>query len=299
MFKSKYRTNVLGQNTYRNKDEGLSLLRETIGQINRSAGTAYSFTMALLNAADYGIPQERERFFIVGLRSGSGFRFPAPTHWRPQEGPSILGPDAFEPYRTAWDAIGDLEDDDNPELRLTGKWAALLPSIPEGHNYLHHTARGEGLPLFGWRRRYWSFLLKLSKRLPSWTITAQPGPAIGPFHWGSRRLSARELARLQTFPDSYTIVGPLRSAQKQLGNAVPCALAEILGLEIRRALGDKLKRRPASLLPPRRTPIPPPEKVGRVVARYRPLAGDHEAHPGTGRGYGARDRLQAGGAELG
>ena len=114
-------------------------------------------------------------------------------------------------------------------LSLTGRWAELLPSIPEGRNYLHHTERGDGVRLFGWRRRYWSFLLKLSKRLPSWTITAQPGPAIGPFHWKSRRLSPLELCRLQTFPAGYEIDGDLRTIQLQLGNAVPSALAKTPG----------------------------------------------------------------------
>ena len=99
------------------------------------------------------------------------------------------------------------EDED---LAVRGKWADLLPSIPEGSNYLHHTDRGEGMPLFGWRRRYWTFLLKLAKNRPSWTIQAQPGPAVGPFHWSNRRLSVRELSRLQTFPDDVNIVGGTR-----------------------------------------------------------------------------------------
>ena len=124
----------------------------------------------------------------------------------------------------------------NPEeedLTVRGKWADLLPSIPEGSNYLHHTDRGEGMPLFGWRRRYWTFLLKLAKNRPSWTIQAQPGPAVGPFHWSNRRLSVRELSRLQTFPDDVNIVGGKGSAQKQLGNAVPSLLAEVIGRAIR------------------------------------------------------------------
>ena len=81
------------------------------------------------------------------------------------------------------------------------KSADLLPAIPEGENYLFHTNRGAGVPLFGWRTRFWNFLFKLAKDRPSWTIQARPGPATGPFHWTNRRLSARELCRLQTFPD--------------------------------------------------------------------------------------------------
>jgi DNA (cytosine-5)-methyltransferase 1 len=279
---------------YQNKDEGLSLLRETIERINESAGTEYTFVVALLNAADYGVPQERERFFIVGFRDGTEFKFPRRTHGNLEDGPVQLeiGEEGLEPYRTAWDAIGDLEDDEDPELHVTGKWAELLPSIPEGENYLYHTDRGEGLPLFGWRRRYWSFLLKLSKRLPSWTITAQPGPAIGPFHWRSRRLSMRELCRIQTFPDGFEVLGGLRSVQKQVGNAVPSALAELLGLEIESLLGGRARPRAPSLLPPRRKPVPPRERIRRVPAKYQDLVGEHEPHPGTGQGYAARARRE-------
>src|SRR5262249_20870024 len=141
----------------------------------------------------------------------------------------------------------DLSDD----LEVRGKWAELLPSIPEGQNYLWHTSRGEGLPLFGWRRRYWNFLLKLAKDRPSWTIQAQPGPAVGPFHWKNRRLSTRELCRLQTFPDNVSIIGDRGSIQRQVGNAVPSLLAEVLARAIRYQL---LRLRPLRgalrLLPP-------------------------------------------------
>src|SRR5690606_36479620 len=136
----------------------------------------------------YGVPQIRERFFMIAARDGSDFTFPEPTHAPEQDASGQLALPNVEPYRTACDALGDVEPESTDDLEMQGKWAALLPSIPEGHNYLWHTDRGGGLPLFCWRRRYWSFLLKLAKNLPSWTIQAQPGPAIGPFHWNNRRL---------------------------------------------------------------------------------------------------------------
>jgi DNA (cytosine-5)-methyltransferase 1 len=179
------------------------------------------------------------------------------------------------------------------DLDLSGAWADLLPSIPEGNNYLWHTSRGGGLPLFGWRRRFWSFLLKLAKNQPSWTIQAQPGPAIGPFHWNNRRLSTRELARLQTFPDDVMITGNRHAVQKQLGNAVPSLLAEVVAREIRaQLLAMKPSRGALKLLPPDRSPAPPPEPVARVPKKFHKLIGEHEAHPGTGKGYGAQTREQ-------
>jgi DNA (cytosine-5)-methyltransferase 1 len=166
---------------FKGKDEGLIFIEGQLRAINREMGTDYVFSVAQLNAADFGVPQLRERVFVVGHREGLEFRFPQPRYG-----------DDVNPFITAWDAIGDLRDDNAPSLRVTGRWAELLPSIPEGHNYLFHTSRGGGLPLFGWRTRYWSFLLKLAKSRPSWTLQAQPGAAIGPFHWANRRLSAKE-----------------------------------------------------------------------------------------------------------
>lgn len=275
--------------TYRGKSEGLDLINRTIDGINRERGTDYRLFVAQLNAADYGVPQLRERVFVVGSRDGRDFHFPEASYQPiPQNGQEALP--GLPIHLTAWDAFGDLAKDDDPSLAMRGKWADLLPSIPEGSNYLWHTERGGGLPLFGWRRRFWSFLLKLAKNQPSWTIQAQPGPAIGPFHWTNRRLSARELCRLQTIPDDYQVLGSLQAVQRQLGNAVPSALGEVLGRAIRQQLlGDRIALG-ASLAPTPKGAPPEPEPVGIVPARFRLLAGVHEPHPGTGKGYAAEQR---------
>lgn len=276
---------------YQGKSEGLELIRRAIDRINDDRGTRYTYSVQRLNAADYGVPQLRERMFVIGSREGIDFRFPLVTHQAlPVDGQGRLGGPTS--HATAWDALSDLEEDgDQPELRMRGKWADLLPSIPEGQNYLWHTERGAGLPLFGWRRRFWSFLLKLAKDRPAWTIQAQPGPAVGPFHWKSRRLSARELCRLQTFPDGYHVLGSLQAVQRQLGNAVPSALAEALALAIRRQLfGEKDFAAATTLVPSRKRPIPEPEPAQPVPRKFRHLVGEHEAHPGTGQGYAARRR---------
>lgn len=269
--------------TFNGKDEGLRLLEHGFERINRAKKTSYCVTVLHVNAAHYGVPQFRERVFVIAARSGEVFCKPPATH----------GDDGrLDPYRTAWDAIGDLDMRDWPEeLAPTGKWADLLPSIPEGHNYLWHTPKGGGQPLFGWRTRYWSFLLKLAKKRPSWTLQAEPGPATGPFHWKSRLLSVRELCRLQTFTDDYAVEGDRRSARRQIGNAVPCALAELVGLEIQRQIFARPDvRNTLQLLPKRRGSCPPPERIGRVPTAYHGLRGRHRQHPGTGLGPGAQRR---------
>jgi DNA (cytosine-5)-methyltransferase 1 len=278
---------------YAAKSEGLELLLRSVEAINRRAGTRYRPAVQLLNAADFGVPQTRRRLFVVAARDGTPFRFPRDLAEIAPVEQSRRASDGTISYRCAWDALADVGPDPDEDLTPRGTWGGLLASIPEGHNYLWHTDRGGGLPLFGWRRRYWGFLLKLAKDRPSWTIQAQPGPAIGPFHWTNRRLSRRELSRLQTFPGHVQVVGSMVSAQRQIGNAVPSLLAEILGREIlTQLLGHRASDGTPTLLP-RREPIPPPETVGPVPPRYRRLVGDHAPHPGTGRGAGARARHQS------
>lgn len=281
--------NVAGL-AYKGKDEGMRHLVRGIDSINRAVGTNYRFSWRVLNTAGYGVPQIRERVFLVGSRDGANFEFPSYTHGEPGEDELLAC--AVEPYRTAWDALGDLPaDPEDDNLRMGGYWAELLPTIPEGQNYLWHTNRGGGKSLFGWRTRYWSFLLKLAKNRPSWTIQAQPGASIGPFHWRNRRLSAQEMCRIQTFPDGLIFDCGRGDLQKMLGNAVPSLVTEVLAWEMRRQfLGDRKSRKPLKLLPPKRKQVPPAERILAVPAKYRHIVGHHDDHPGEGRGAGAKRR---------
>jgi DNA (cytosine-5)-methyltransferase 1 len=276
--------NVQGIN-YAELDEGFELLLRSIRKINRDTGSNYRPAYRVLNAASFGVPQVRERLFLIAARDGSEFRFPDPTH-----GDGI----ELKPYQTTWDALGDLNEADADDVECTGKWARLLPSIPEGENYLWHTSRGGGLPIFGWRCRYWTFLLKLAKDRPSWTIQANPGPSCGPFHWSNRRLSVREMCRLQTFPDDAEIVGTTRSARRQVGNAVPSLLAEVLAREIAvQLLGGRRSSRLPKLLPVSRGKPPRAQRRHGVPLEYHELVGDHPEHPGEGSGPGTLARSAA------
>lgn len=271
---------------YQGKSEGIEALQAGIEDINHSLGTNYTLEYRAVNAADYGVPQLRERVFIIGSREGRRFKFPSQTHFRQNSAEAFAGLDT---HRTAWDAFAGLPSKtDQVSLRIKGKWADLLPSIPEGHNYLWHTDRGHGIPLFGWRRRYWNFLLKLAKDKPSWTIQAQPGPATGPFHWENRRLSPEELCRLQTFPDGLQFDCSHADIQKLVGNAVPSALAETLARELAaQFFGVREALRPATLAPTAQKTIPGPMQRLPVAKKFLHLVGGDSAHPGTGLGRGA------------
>lgn len=269
---------------FKGKAEGLERITRGVKAVNAAHGTNYCISWRIVNAADYGAPQMRERLVLVGDRQGRCFSFPEPTH----------GPDR-RPYRyhTVWDAIGDLPETPNElGLKVTGKWADLLPTIPEGQNYLWHTNRGGGEPLFGWRRRYWNFLLKLAKDRPSWTIQAQPGSATGPFHWKNRKLSSRELCRLQTFPEDVTLKGSRGDVQRMVGNAVPSLLAEVLAWEIRcQLLGDGTQPACYELEPPFLDACPAKEPLASLPKKYAKLKGKHDPHPGEGKGYSAIRRI--------
>lgn len=281
----------VGGLAFSGKDEGLRFLLSRIEAINQKTRSKYRPQYRVVNAANFGVPQMRERFILIAARDGSNFNFPIPRFRDPADAPQLPGCD-LPPFRTAWDALADVGPVPGEKLQMQGSWSELLPSIPEGNNYLWHTNRGGGLSLFGWRRRYWQFLLKLAKNRPSWTIQAQPGSSIGPFHWENRRLAVSELCRLQTFPDNLKIIGSRGSVQKQLGNAVPSLLAEVIAREIRmQLLGLKTKSLP-KLLPPARS-CPLPERLRAVPEKYHGLIGKHEDHPGTGKGRAALARTAA------
>lgn len=192
----------------------------------------YKFTWQVLNAADHGIPQARARLFIVGCRKRDTLPdLPEPTHHGRWERRSDTGGPL--PHVTTGEVLGDLVTEPELEEVVRGRWGHLLDDIPPGENYLHYTAeRGHPDPIFEWRSRYWSFLLKLSPDRPAPTIQAQPGPNVGPFHWENRRLRVPELRRLFTFPDDYAFVGKRLSIQSQIGNSVPPLLAKKVAEQI-------------------------------------------------------------------
>ncbi|MGI8797167.1 MAG: DNA cytosine methyltransferase [Acidimicrobiia bacterium] len=204
--------------------------------LERAASLGFECSWSVLNAADYGVPQIRERFFLVGVQSGV-FRFPEPTHTKAPDAQLL---DGLRPWVTAGNAIEDLDTEANASDEghfAGGRYHDLLVEVPPGDNYLYFTEkRGHPQPKFEWRSRYWSFLLKLSPELPSWTIQARRSNNMGPFHWRNRILRISEIKRLQTFPDEWELAGKVEDQWRQVGNAVPPLLARRIGDAVRTAL---------------------------------------------------------------
>ncbi|MHA2296052.1 MAG: DNA cytosine methyltransferase [Candidatus Hodarchaeales archaeon] len=201
-----------------NKGEALKMI---LTEFQRKG---YKTRHNVLNAADYGVPQKRERLIILGSRNGhKPPYFPSKTH----------GIGRKKPYVTSFDAIGDLVEFQN-EDNVCDHVRDLLREIPPGDNYLFYTEkRGYPNPRFKWRSRHWNCLLKLSPNKPANVIQAKPGTYVGPFHWNNRRLTILELKRLFSIPDNYRLPDNYRGAHELIGNSVPVLFGKHLAAYVK------------------------------------------------------------------
>lgn len=196
---------------------------------------SYGYSLAIQKslAISYGIPQKRERVFVLGLRGREMPKFSPPSH-------KIKETDASHllPVPAVSDVLKDVRFEEEKGIKVEGKWADALKQIPPGMNYKALSAwAGHPKPLFEAETRFWNFLLKLSPELPSWTIASQPGPWTGPFHWENRRLTTNEMAAIQGFPKGYEFCGPRRERVRQIGNAVPPKFVASIAKDLMETIG--------------------------------------------------------------
>ncbi len=181
----------------------------------------YDYRVVKAMALDYGVPQKRRRVFVIGSKKKIEGEDPKKTHADPENARAL----GLKPHENVGKFLKKFDKKkyfEKEEVTSEGTYGRHLEKIPPGGNYFALTAaRGCKEPQFEANTRFWSFLLKLSPDKPSWTIAAQPGPWVGPFHWNNRRLRVPEIAAIQTFPEEYVFCGTRRSIQKQIGNAVP------------------------------------------------------------------------------
>lgn len=201
--------------------------------LKESERLGYNVVYKVINAADFGVPQTRKRFILIGVQKDIGtFEFPLETHSNDNKLGTL-------PWVTCKECISEFDNitEEEKEQRPGAKYYYLLKDIPPGDNYLFYTEkRGSKNPIFKWKSRYWTFLLKLSPDRPSWTIQASFSNNQGPFHWQNRFLRIEEIKRLQTFPDEYILAGDFKEQWRQIGNAVPPQLAYILAERLREYL---------------------------------------------------------------
>ena len=158
----------------------------------------YDIKYKVLNAVNFGVPQERRRIFIVGTLGENNFEYP-------QEINKIV---------TVKDAIDDLPKLENGETS----------EIPN-HTAMKHSAQ---------------MLEKMSYVSDGGNRNDIPENLRPIFHYSQNRaLTCRELARLQTFPDSFVFLGNTGKVQQQIGNAVPVLLASKIALQVKEVLDNE------------------------------------------------------------
>ncbi|OYT72896.1 MAG: hypothetical protein CFK52_03605 [Chloracidobacterium sp. CP2_5A] len=214
----------------------------------------YAPKWQVMLAADYGVPQMRERLFIVATRGRNDFRFPERTHAPLEERGGLFG---YEPYVEVGKVIAGLgkptpkipgetlDDQDNNHVDVTPERdRERIARVPEGSYLSAQTHLGEELRR-GLSPKDTTKYLRLHRERPANTLRC--GEIF--YHpTENRYLTPREYMRIHGYPDDYVLRGPIRSRtgavknldqHRQVANSVPPPLARILGTQIRRLLDDR------------------------------------------------------------
>lgn len=199
-------------------------------------GLGYNITYQLLNAADFGIPQNRYRVFYVGIKD-KHFEFPLPFNYKLTAADGIsdlVGADSTkygsEPQNDFQRTLrGNTSKPLNQDYTShTEQTISIISQVPDGGNI-------KDLPAEVWQvRKYNKAFERMGTFKPSNTIDTGHRNY---FHYSEPRIpTVRESARIQSFPDSFEIIGTRGSQYKQVGNAVPPMLARIIAEKIKLTL---------------------------------------------------------------
>jgi DNA (cytosine-5)-methyltransferase 1 len=207
----------------------------------------YTVTAKVLNASDYGVPQNRKRIVFVGLKGKRAFEFPEPTHFDSNASgkKKVTVSDAISDLPRLNNEMGAEESSYTREAKTdyqklmrkgsktlqnhvaskhTKQTTEIIALVPEGGNYKDLPENLKGTRNFhvAWTR--------LHSKKPSPTIDTGHRHH---FHPSENRVpTVREAARIQSFPDTFKFLGPKTSQYKQVGNAVPPLLAAAIGRKL-------------------------------------------------------------------
>ena len=178
----------------------------------------YNVDMKLMNAADYGVPQKRERVIFIGVRNNikQQITFPENTH-------NKEGNNGKKKWISVREAIDDLKDKDEDYETLQHIYTAHNPDFIDK---IKNTPIGKSV-----NPKYTEAFYRCIPDEPSNTVKENHGGVF--VHYEKNRvMTPRELARLQSFPDSFKFKGKKTKILIQLGNAVPCGLSQAIAKEI-------------------------------------------------------------------
>jgi DNA (cytosine-5)-methyltransferase 1 len=205
------------------------------------SSVGYEISFELLDARNYGVPQERKRVIIVGLNKSLKTRFMFPRQTHSKEGNRTLDGKKTKRWLNLKDAIGDLPEPVRAQEKNKTNGNLAVPN----HEYMNGSF--SSIYMSRNRKRNWND--------PSFTI--QAGGRHAPLHPSStgmekvekdlwkfkgespifRRVSVREAARIQTFPDDFIFYYKnIADGYKMIGNAVPIKLAEVIAHKIKQDL---------------------------------------------------------------
>lgn len=216
--------------------------------INDFESLGYKVSVAVLNASNYGVPQNRKRAIFVGLKNGNIFKFPKPTVKEDEkvttlEALSDLPENTLEdgtPYPNKPQSTYQIDMRKNSNgvynhqaTEHTEKTKRIIAMVPDGGNY-------KCLPKEMWNiRKVHIAWTRMNSSKPCFTIDTGHNHH---FHYKYNRVpTVRESARLQSFPDNFIFYGGKGSQLKQVGNAVPPLMAKQIAIQLKRTLkGEKL-----------------------------------------------------------
>ncbi len=195
----------------------------------RVAGSGYKVVENLYKFEEYGVPQKRHRYIIVGFRADTAIEF---VHPKPEPAYKV---------KTAREALSELPEDvrNNERTVQSPRVVKRLSYIKPGENVFTATLPKD-LRL---NMRSGAKISQIYRRLlpdePSYTVTGSGGGGTHLYHWSEdRALTNRERARLQAFPDEYAFEGGKESVRRQIGMAVPPEGARIVFNAILTTIAD-------------------------------------------------------------
>ena len=187
----------------------------------------YKTVYGVLDAVNYGVPQFRERFVMIGSRDNEDIFLPAPTHFRIHQNPAYR-------WVTLGDVIKDLENAAGECATFSDSRLQFLKMVPEGGNWkdlpVNILQEAMGGAYFSGGGKV-GFYRRLSYSQPCPTVVTSPvQKATMMCHpTKDRPLSVAEYARIQQFPDDWKFIGTTVDKYRQIGNAVPVGLARAIG----------------------------------------------------------------------
>lgn len=227
---------------------------EEFEKIRTLEGDNYRINWDILNSADFGVPQKRRRFILLGSREGKKVPLPPATHGSPESIDVVLG--HKKPWATLREALKDL-DDPNPEYLPFPSWGKYMKYIPEGGYWrdlpkeLHEEALKGAYDPTGKKNKggRTGFYRRLSWDKPAPTLLTSPifkGSVLG-HPKENRPLTVREYARIQKFPDEWEFVDHIATKYRLIGQAVPIPLGRAIAKQILKELRKETNKEAARI----------------------------------------------------